>query len=121
MFLWPPMRVPLTWAALALAAGAFVLAVPLLRSSRLYREGERVMMRRSPRFLLILLGLLAVRLALEDYVGHLVSPLQTASIFYLLAFGMIARWRSAMYREYRHLTATGEGTGETAQGQADSD
>ena len=51
----------------------------------------------------ILLGLLGLRLALHDYIGHLISPLQTAAVFFLLAFGMIVRWRSDMYRQYRRL------------------
>lgn len=56
-----------------------------------------------PWFLAILLGLLGLRLALRDYIGHLISPLQTAAVFFLLAFGMIVRWRSDMYRQYRRL------------------
>jgi membrane protein CcdC involved in cytochrome C biogenesis len=51
----------------------------------------------------ILLVLLAIRLGLHDYLGHIISPLQTASLFYLMAFGMIARWRLGMYRQYRRL------------------
>jgi membrane protein CcdC involved in cytochrome C biogenesis len=60
-------------------------------------------MKRSRAFLWILLGLLAVRLALHDYIGHLVSPLQTAALFYLMAFGMIVRWRAKLYLEYRRI------------------
>jgi membrane protein CcdC involved in cytochrome C biogenesis len=30
---------------------------------------------------------------------------QTAALFYLLAFGMIARWRTQMYFQYRKLTS----------------
>jgi membrane protein CcdC involved in cytochrome C biogenesis len=60
-------------------------------------------MQRSRAFLGILLALLAVRLLLHDYIGHLISPLQTAAVFYLLAFGMIVRWRWTMYRQYQAL------------------
>jgi membrane protein CcdC involved in cytochrome C biogenesis len=75
----------------------------LVRSSRLEQRDGVVYMKRSRSFLVILLGLLAIRLLLHDYIGHLISPLQTASIFYLLAFGMIVRWRTAMYRQFRQL------------------
>ncbi|RMH21656.1 MAG: cytochrome c biogenesis protein CcdC [Gemmatimonadetes bacterium] len=105
MFVVPAMRVPLSWALIALVAGALFLAVPLVRSSSLEDRDGVVMMRRSPGFLLILLGLLAVRLALEDVIGHVVSPLQTAALFYLAAFGMIVRWRVTMYLRYRALKA----------------
>jgi membrane protein CcdC involved in cytochrome C biogenesis len=80
-----------------------VLSYPLLRTSRLTREGDLVMMRRSRAFMLILLALLAVRLAARDYVGQLLPVTQTAAVFFILAFGMIVRWRTWMLAEYRRL------------------
>ncbi len=109
MFLAPPMRVPWTWALGAFLLGAFVFSYPLLLTSTMTREGDTVMLRRSKAFLVILLGLLAVRLALHDYVGRLVSPTQTAAVFFLLAFGMILRWRIGMYLQYRKLLAAPAG------------
>jgi membrane protein CcdC involved in cytochrome C biogenesis len=106
MFLSPAMRVPWLWAIAALLLGYFLLSLPLVHSSRLTLRDGVVYMQRSRMFLVILLGLLAVRILLHDYIGHLISPLQTASIFYLMAFGMIVRWRSGMYREYRRITAS---------------
>lgn len=103
MFALPAARVPWSWALVAFLLGALVLAVPLARTSRLERRGDDVLMERSNGFLLILLGLLALRLALHDWVGHLLSPLQTAGIFFVLAFGMILRWRVGMYLSYRKL------------------
>ena len=64
-----------------------------------------VMMRRSNGFLLILLALLALRLLLHEYVGALLPPKQTAAIFFILAFGMILRWRTGMYLRYRAIRA----------------
>jgi membrane protein CcdC involved in cytochrome C biogenesis len=103
MFLVPAMRVPLLWALAAFLTGAIVLAIPLIRSSRLERSGDQVLMRRSNGFLLILLGLLAVRIVLHDWVGRYLSAGQTAGVFFVLAFGMILRWRVGMYRAYRAL------------------
>ena len=103
MFFAPQMRVPLLWGVVAVLLGASVLAIPLIRSSSLERAGELVMMRRSQGFLLILLGLLALRIALHEWVGRYVSATQTAALFYLLAFGMIVRWRAQMYYAYRRL------------------
>jgi membrane protein CcdC involved in cytochrome C biogenesis len=105
MFISPLARVPWPWAITALAAGVLVFSWPVVRSSRLESRDGLVYLRRSPWFLVMLLGLLAVRLLLHDYVGHLISPLQTAAVFYLLAFGMIARWRLGMYREFRTILA----------------
>ena len=103
MFFAPQMRVPWTWALGAFLIGALVLAVPLARTSTLERVGDQVLMRRSKGFILILLGLLALRIALHDYVGHLVSPTQTAALFFILAFGMIVRWRTSLFLQYRRL------------------
>lgn len=104
MFFSPAMRVPWSWAITALGLGAFVLSLPLVHSSRLEVRDGVVYMRRSRWFLGILVGLLAIRLLLHDYIGHLISPLQTAAVFYLLAFGMIVRWRVGMYRQYVAIT-----------------
>ncbi|MEZ4455127.1 MAG: cytochrome c biogenesis protein CcdC [Gemmatimonadales bacterium] len=103
MFLSPATRVPWSWAITAFLAGLLFLSWPLVRSSRLEVRDGVVYMKRSRAFLAILLGLLAIRLLLHDYIGHLISPLQTASLFYLLAFGMIVRWRAGMYFQYRAL------------------
>ena len=42
---------------------------------------------------MILLGLAALRLALRGYVGQVLSAQQTAGLFFVVAFGMIVRWR----------------------------
>lgn len=105
MFLEPHMRVPWSWAAVALAVGALVFAVPLARSSTLTRDGDRLMMKRSKAFVWILLGLLAARFALRSWVEQYVSPLQTGALFYLLALGAVVRWRWQLVREFKRLSA----------------
>lgn len=105
MFVRPEMRIPWLLALGAFAFGALVLSIPLERTSSLERQGDVVMMRRSNGFMVILLVLLALRLLLHDYVGHLLPPLQTGALFFVLAFGMILRWRAAMYFKYRRLVA----------------
>ena len=103
MFFAPQMRVPWTWGAAAFVAGAVLLAIPLIRTSKLERSGDVVMMRRSQGFMLILLALLALRIGLHEWIGRYVSATQTAALFYLLAFGMIVRWRAGMYFAYKAL------------------
>jgi membrane protein CcdC involved in cytochrome C biogenesis len=104
MFAYPPARVPLDWGAAALALGAIVLAYPVMRSSRLEVRDGQIFLARSPAFLFILLGLVALRFALRSYVEDYVDPLRTGALFFLLAFGMIARWRLGMLVEFRRLT-----------------
>jgi len=103
MFLSPVMQVPWTWALAALLTGFLLLSYPLVRSSRLERRDGVIYMQRSRSFLVILLGLLAVRILLDDVIGRLISPPQTAAIVYLLAFGMIVRWRVGLYRAFRRI------------------
>lgn len=103
MFAVPDMRVPLAWGLAAFLAGALVLFYPLSRTSRLARAGERVVMQRSRTFLLILLALVALRIALREYIGAFVSPAQSAALLFTLSFGMVLRWRAGMLRDYLRL------------------
>lgn len=107
MFAVPQMRVPVLWGLGAFAVGAAVLSQALIRTTQLTREGDAVLMRRSKAFLWILVGLVALRLALRVYVERYVSTTQTAALFFLLAFGMILPWRVAMWLRYRALVAAG--------------
>jgi membrane protein CcdC involved in cytochrome C biogenesis len=104
MFLAPDMRIPWMWALGAFVAGAVLLAYPLLRTTRLTREGNAIMMQRHNAFIPVILGLAALRLGLRSYVGALITVPQTGALFFVLAFGMIARWRTWMFLEYRKLT-----------------
>jgi membrane protein CcdC involved in cytochrome C biogenesis len=103
MFLYPPARLPLSWAVSALALGAVVFSYPIIHFSRLTVQSNQIYVHRSPAFLGILIGLVAVRFALRSYIEQFVDPLQTGGLFFLLAFGMIARWRLGMLREFREL------------------
>jgi membrane protein CcdC involved in cytochrome C biogenesis len=121
MFVLPEMRVPVLWGLAAFAAGVVFLSQPLIRTSELTREGGVVLMRRSKAFLWILLGLVAVRLALRAYVEQYVSTTQTAALFFLLAFGMLLPWRVVMYLRYRRLVAGDGGALAAGPGAAPRD
>ena len=105
MFLLPMFRVPWTWAVGAFLLGALVLSYPLVRASTLSRRGDAIIMRRSPALFIVLAVLLAIRLALRAWIGQHVSPMQTGALFFVLAFGMILRWRVTMLGQFRALTA----------------
>jgi membrane protein CcdC involved in cytochrome C biogenesis len=104
MFAFPAFRIPWTWAGIALLIGAVGLAYPLLLTSRLVRQADVVMMQRSNAFFTVILGLAAIRLLARGYLDTVLSLQQTGAVFYLLAFGMIVRWRARMFLEYRKLT-----------------
>lgn len=100
MFLAPAVRVPWSWAAAAFLLGAAVLAIPLARTSTLIRSGGVVLLRRSPAFLGILGALVVARLMLRAYVERVASPAQSSGLLFLVAFGMILRWRVGMLRAF---------------------
>jgi len=104
MFVVPAFRVPWVWGACAFLIGAIFLAYPLLKTSRLVRDGEAIMMRRSNAFFLVVIGLAAIRFLGRDYLDRVLSLQQTAALFFVLAFGMIVRWRMNMLMEYRTLS-----------------
>lgn len=105
MFFAPPFRVPLAWAAAAFLIGALILAYPLVRTSRLTLVGETVMMHRSAAFFIVVIVLALVRFFARGYLDRYISLEQTAGIFFILAFGMILRWRMSMFFEYRRITS----------------
>jgi len=105
MFVVPGFRVPLVWALSAFLIGAIVLAWPLLATSRLERSGDAIMMKRSGAFFAVVLVLAAIRFAARSYVDQFLTVQQTAGLFFVLAFGMILRWRLSMLLAYRALTA----------------
>ena len=105
MFIVPAFRVPWSWAAIAFLIGMVALAYPLLVTSRLVRDGDAIMMRRSNAFFIVVIGLAAIRFFARDYLDTYMSMEQTAGLFFVLAFGMILRWRMRMLLEYRTLTA----------------
>ncbi len=104
MFLVPATRVPFAWGLAAFLAGAVFLSYPLVHTSALTRHGDAILLRRSRAFLVILLGLVAVRLAARTYVERYVDAVQTGSLFFLLAYGMLLPWRIVMFLRYRALT-----------------
>ena len=104
LFLVPAFRFPLLWAVCAFLLGAVVFAYPLLRTSRLVRDGEVIMMQRSNVFFAVVIVLAAIRILAHSYLDRFVDVKQTAALFFVLAFGMILRWRVRMFFEYRHLT-----------------
>lgn len=105
MFLVPAFRIPWLWALAAFLTGAILLAWPLLATSRLHRQGDAIMMKRSSMFLVVIIVLAAVRFFARGYFDHLLTVEQTGALFFILAFGMILRWRASMFFAYRALTA----------------
>ena len=89
----------------AVLVGAVALAYPLLATSRLERDGDAIMMKRSGAFFAVVIVLAAIRFLARGYLDTIITVEQTAALFFVLAFGMILRWRMSMLMEFRALTA----------------
>jgi membrane protein CcdC involved in cytochrome C biogenesis len=112
MFLFPifgipiSFRVRITWAIGAFLIGAVFLAWPLLRTSRLERVGDTIWMKRSGAFFTVVIVLAAIRYLARGYFDSVLTLEQTGGLFFILAFGMILRWRLTLYMQYRALMAS---------------
>lgn len=105
MFLAPMCRVPFTWGLGAFLIGAVILAYPLLLTSDLHWQNGAIMMKRSSAFFAVVIVLAVVRYLARDYFDRYLTLEQTGALFYLLAFGMIVRWRLKLVLAWRALTA----------------
>jgi membrane protein CcdC involved in cytochrome C biogenesis len=105
MFFVPQCRVPFLWGLGAFLIGAIVLAYPLLLTSDLHYQNGVIMMKRSSAFFSVIIVLAVVRYLARGYFDRFLNLEQTGALFYLLAFGMILRWRAKLYFAYRALTA----------------
>ena len=105
MLAFEPMRIPIPWAVTAFSIGAVILSYPVIKTTRLIPKNEVIFMERSKTFIWIFIGLAAARLAARRYIEQYVSYAQTASLFFLLAYGMVVIWRLWMLEEYYKITA----------------
>ncbi|HUD14899.1 MAG TPA: cytochrome c biogenesis protein CcdC [Terracidiphilus sp.] len=105
MFFVPAFRIPWAWAGAAFVIGAVALAYPLLLTTRLIRIGNAIMMKRSSAFLVVLFVLAAIRFLARGYFDTILTVQQSAGLFFILAFGMIVRWRAKLLLDFRKLTA----------------
>jgi membrane protein CcdC involved in cytochrome C biogenesis len=102
MFLHPMFRVTATELLEALVLGG-IFSIFLIKTSRFEIKNNQIYLKRSKAFLFILIGLLAIRLALKSYLSNTIDYGELSGMFWLLAFGMIVPWRIAMYISYRKL------------------
>jgi membrane protein CcdC involved in cytochrome C biogenesis len=105
MFIVPAFRVPWIWGLGAFVVGVIVFAYPLLLTSDLHLQNGVIMMKRSSAFFAVIIVLAVIRWAARGYFDTFLSLEQTGAIFYLLAFGMILRWRAKLFFAYRTLTS----------------
>ena len=105
MFFIPAFRIPWAWACIAFVIGYVVLAWPLVLTTRLIRLGNAIMMKQSSAFLVVIFVLAAIRFLARGYFDTILTVQRSAALFFVLAFGMILRWRTKLMIDFRKLTA----------------
>jgi membrane protein CcdC involved in cytochrome C biogenesis len=105
MFIVPAFRVPWTWGLGAFFIGAIIFAYPLLLTSDLHLQNGVIMMKRSSAFFAVIIILAVVRYLARGFFDRFLTLEQTGALFYLLAFGMILRWRLKLLLAWRALTS----------------
>ena len=105
MFIVPAFRVPFVWGISAFLIGAVVFAYPLLLTSDLHLQNGVIMMKRSSAFFAVIIVLAVVRYLARGFIDRFLTLEQTGALFYLLAFGMILRWRAKLFFAWRALTS----------------
>ena len=106
MFIVPAFRVPWAWGLGAFLIGAVVFAYPLLLTSDLHLQSGVIMMKRSSAFFAVIIVLAVVRYLARGFFDRFLTLEQTGALFYLLAFGMILRWRLKLLLAWRTLTTS---------------
>ncbi len=83
-----------------------IFSIFLIKTTKFEIKGEHIFMKPSKAFIFILVGLLAVRVALKSYLSQSIDLAELSGMFFLLAFAMIVSWRIAMYRSFTKLKKT---------------
>ena len=101
MYFLPDFRLTSLEIVEAISIGLF--SIFLIKTTRFEIKGEHIFMKPSKAFIFILVGLLAVRVALKSYLSQSIDLAELSGMFFLLAFAMIVSWRIAMYRSFTKL------------------
>jgi membrane protein CcdC involved in cytochrome C biogenesis len=102
MFHFPETATPLIYDVIAFFTG-MIFSIPLILTSRFEIVGQDVYLKRSRAFFGILVVLVIIRFAMKMWVNDSLTIMQTAGLFFVLAYGMIVPWRLAMLYMYRQL------------------
>ncbi|MDH8978173.1 CcdC family protein [Staphylococcus epidermidis] len=75
----------------------------LIWTSRFEVKDDKIYMKRSKAFPIILISLLIIRTVIKIFISSEIDPGEIAGMFFLLAFCMIVPWRCAMLYKYKKL------------------
>lgn len=102
MYFLPEFRLTSLEIVEAIIAG-LIFSIFLIKTTKFEIRDKQIYMKPSKAFIFILIGLLAVRVALESYLSQSIDLAELSGMFFLLAFAMIISWRILMYRSFTKL------------------
>ncbi|MGG0186462.1 cytochrome c biogenesis protein CcdC [Bacillus rhizoplanae] len=102
MYILPEFRLTTSEIWEAVIVGLF-FSIFLIKTSKFEIRGKDIYLIPSKAFIFILVGLLAVRIGMKEYLSQSIDLGQLSGMFFLLAFAMIASWRVGMYRSFMKL------------------
>ncbi|TFE02908.1 CcdC family protein [Jeotgalibacillus salarius] len=102
MFLFPYFRVTPLEALEALVVGA-LFSIVLIKTSSFEQKEDGIYLKASRAFPFILIGLLVLRIIMKLALSTTLELGTLSGMFWILAFGMIVPWRSAMLIQFRKI------------------
>lgn len=105
MYIFPYFRLTTMEMIEAVFVGMF-FSVFLIFTSNFEVKDNKIYMKRSKLFPLILITLLVIRSVMKFFLSNAIHPGELAGMFFLLAFSMIVPWRIAMYIKYKKIART---------------
>ncbi|WP_429713041.1 CcdC family protein [Bacillus rhizoplanae] len=102
MYILPEFRLTTSEIWEAVIVGLF-FSIFLIKTSKFEIRGKDIYLIPSKAFIFILVGLLAVRIGMKEYLSQSIDLGQLSGMFFLLAFAMIVSWRIGMYRSFMRL------------------
>ncbi|WP_252505062.1 CcdC family protein [Sporosarcina sp. Marseille-Q4943] len=102
MFLFEEFRVPLPQVIESICVG-LLFSIVLIKTTNFEEKGEKLYVKKSRAFLIILFGLLIVRFIAKLILSSSIDVGELGGMFWILAFGMIVPWRIGMLVKYFKL------------------
>lgn len=102
MFLFEEFRVPWPQVIESIVVG-MLFSIVLIKTTNFEVKDEKLFVKKSKAFLIILFGLLIVRFIAKLILSSTIDVGELGGMFWILAFGMIVPWRIGMLVKYFKL------------------
>lgn len=102
MFVFEEFRVPFSQVIESILVG-LLFSIVLIKTTNFEEKHEKLYVKKSRAFLLILFGLLIIRFVAKLLLSSTIDVGELGGMFWILAFAMIIPWRIGMLVKYFKL------------------